>query len=65
MVVCSLNDFYKSKMNKFIIRQCNDISSQWIYQIIDNKLKDTDEVVFHNTPEWVLCLDKHKNHWQK
>ncbi len=59
MVVCSPNDFYKSKMNKFITRQCNDISSQWIYQIIDNKLKDTDEVVFHNTPEWVLCLDKH------
>lgn len=58
-VVSSPEEYYSVRMAAFIQSECRLPRNQWIYRIIDNNLKHTDERVFLDDPAWCLCLDKH------
>ena len=59
-VVCSPGEYYSPRMKAFINEECRLPRNQWIYHIIQNNVKHTDERIFLNSTVWCLCLDKQR-----
>ena len=59
MVLCSPENYFNSRMEKYITRMRNDHSHKWIFNIIENNLQDADETIYLDNDGWCLCLDKH------
>ena len=59
MVLCSPENYFNFRMEKYITRMRNDQSHKWIFNIIENNLEDADETIYLDNDDWCLCLDKH------
>ena len=49
-VICSPCEYYSPRMKAFISEECRLPRNQWIYHIIQNNVKHTDERIFLTAP---------------
>ena len=59
-VICSPEEYNSLRMRDFIIGECRLPRNRWIYDIIENKIRDPGECIFIDHSAWCLCLDKHR-----
>jgi hypothetical protein len=58
-VVCSLEEYYSVKFQRFILKECSGVHNRWIYDIIHNSFAANRKQIFIQEEEWCLCADQH------
>ena len=58
-VVCSPEEYYSVRFQRFMLKERTSPHNRWIYEIIDDSFAADREQIFIQEEQWCLCLDQH------